>query len=141
MKKLISSLTLACVLGFEANLASAQVSKPPLTYLPNRNFSSREETPSVIVLQDTEDTNLKRVLRLFRSRAFGNNAHFTIAKDGKIYQTAPLNTNAGHAGKSIFNGRKRVNDFSIGIELVNKGDGKDPFTDSQYASLSRLVAW
>jgi len=127
-----------------ALLASlALPAKPPLTYLPNRNFTARpnNESPSVIVIHDTEDISLKRVLRLFRSRAFGNNAHFVIAKDGKIYQTAPLNMNAGHAGKSRFHGRNRVNDFSIGIELINRGNGSDAYPESQYRSLAKLVSW
>lgn len=115
--------------------------KPPFTYLPNQNYTVRNEAPSVIVIHDTEDNDLDRVLRLFRSRSFGNNAHFTISKTGKIYQTAPLNTNAGHAGKSVFRGRNRVNDFSVGIELINKGNGKDPFPEAQYVSLAKLVCW
>jgi N-acetylmuramoyl-L-alanine amidase len=141
MNKLLA-LTVAVCLGIAAP-ASAAPKKPPFQYLPNRNFTERpnQETPSVIVLHDTEDANLERVLRLFRSRSFGNNAHFVIAKDGKIYQTAPLSMNAGHAGKSRFKGRNRVNDFSIGIELINRGNGRDPFPEAQYRSLARLVAW
>lgn len=129
---------------FLANPAQAKSpEKPAFVYLPNQNFTLRpnNEKPSVIVLHDTEDNDLNRVLRLFRSRAFGNNAHFVIAKNGKIYQTAPLNTNAGHAGKSVFKGRHRVNDFSIGIELINRGNGKDPFPEAQYRSLAKLVRW
>jgi AmpD protein len=47
---------------------------------------------------------------------------------------------AWHAGPSRFEGREKVNDFSIGIELVNAQTGTDPFTDAQYASLIALTA-
>lgn len=117
--------------------------KPSIVYLKNTNFEPRPhgEVPSVIVLHDTEDDNLRRVLGLFTSRKFGKNAHFTVAKDGTIYQTAPIKSRAGHAGKSYFCNRTKVNDFSIGIEIINKGTGKDPYPESQYRSLANLLAW
>src|SRR5262249_56973566 len=64
-----------------------------------------------------------------------------VGKDGIIVQGVPESERAWHAGKSEFKGRKDVNDFSIGIELVNLGDDKDPYTDRQYRSLGRLVAY
>jgi N-acetyl-anhydromuramyl-L-alanine amidase AmpD len=36
-------------------------------------------------------------------------------------------------------GRERVNDFSIGIELVNANDGTDPYPKSQIESLKTLI--
>ena len=36
-------------------------------------------------------------------------------------------------------GRQRVNDFSIGIELVNLNDGIDPFPAEQIGALRRLL--
>jgi N-acetyl-anhydromuramyl-L-alanine amidase AmpD len=32
------------------------------------------------------------------------------------------------------------NESSIGIELVNRGDGKDPFTDKQLEALKALIS-
>lgn len=124
-------------------LLAALSVKPKLIYLPNSNYEPRPtgEVPSVIVLHDTEDLNLKRVLGLFTSERFGKNAHFTIAKNGTIYQTAPILMMAGHAGKSRFEGREKVNYFSIGIELINRGDGLDTYPNQQYYSLASLVKW
>jgi len=47
---------------------------------------------------------------------------------------------AWHAGVSCWNGKDNVNDFSIGIELENKGHefGYTPFSDAQMASLVEL---
>jgi len=36
-------------------------------------------------------------------------------------------------------GRERVNDFSIGIELVNLNDGEDPFPEEQIQAMRRLA--
>ncbi|KKQ40354.1 MAG: N-acetylmuramyl-L-alanine amidase, negative regulator of AmpC, AmpD [Candidatus Moranbacteria bacterium GW2011_GWC2_37_73] len=45
---------------------------------------------------------------------------------------------AWHAGVSkVPDGRTNVNDFSIGIEMINTKDGK--YTDDQYAALNSLI--
>jgi N-acetyl-anhydromuramyl-L-alanine amidase AmpD len=64
--------------------------------------------------------------------------HFIIDRKGKIYELAPVKNIADHAGRAkMIDGRTKVNDFSVGIELVNK---KDTFiTDEQYASLADLI--
>lgn len=56
-------------------------------------------------------------------------------------QAVPDGKAAWHAGKSRFKGRDSVNDFSIGIEIVNRGDNKDPYPDAQYGAVADLVAW
>ncbi|MCG8707466.1 1,6-anhydro-N-acetylmuramyl-L-alanine amidase AmpD [Brenneria sp. 4F2] len=62
-------------------------------------------------------------------------AHCLIRRDGEIIQYVPFHQRAWHAGVSVFKGRERCNDFSIGIEL--EGTDTLPFTTEQY---SRLVA-
>ena len=49
------------------------------------------------------------------------------------------NNKAWHAGRSKLYGRSNVNAFSIGIELVNKNDGQDPYPIEQLESLAWLV--
>ena len=123
--------------------AEAVAIRPKMIERPSPNG---EERPSgtvidTIVIHDTEDNNLHRVLGLFCSRRFGRSPHFTIDKAGKIYKHLDPKARGAHAGRSFFSGKPRVNDFSIGIELVNLGDGKDPFTEAQYHSLTKLVTW
>ena len=65
-------------------------------------------------------------------------AHFYIRRGGALTQFVPVHRRAWHAGESNFNGRPRVNDFSIGIEL--EGSDDQPFADCQYAALCRLTA-
>lgn len=64
-------------------------------------------------------------------------AHLLIRRDGSLYQFVPLHRRAWHAGQSCCEGRQRVNDFSIGIEL--EGTDDQPFEDAQYATLAALV--
>jgi AmpD protein len=64
-------------------------------------------------------------------------AHFLIGRDGSIIQFVPCGSRAWHAGVSVWRGRERCNDFSIGIEL--EGCDSMPFEAGQYEALSRLT--
>jgi len=48
-------------------------------------------------------------------------AHLVIERDGTVVQMVDFNRRAWHAGKSKFRGRKNVNAFAFGIEIVNPG--------------------
>ena len=64
-------------------------------------------------------------------------SHFLIRRNGSIIQFVPCRKRAWHAGVSSWQGRSRCNDFSLGVEL--EGSDFVPFTDEQYASLTRLT--
>ena len=64
-------------------------------------------------------------------------AHLLIRRDGGIKQYVPFNRRAWHAGVSLYQGRERCNDFSIGIEL--EGSVTQDYTDSQYQRLAEVV--
>lgn len=63
--------------------------------------------------------------------------HLLIRRNGEVVQFVPLGRRAWHAGASWCEGRARVNDFSIGIELEGSEDG--PYTDAQYRALTELT--
>ncbi|MCL4406028.1 MAG: N-acetylmuramoyl-L-alanine amidase [Patescibacteria group bacterium] len=64
--------------------------------------------------------------------------HFLIDRQGRIHELAPVENVADHAGKAQMpDGRANVNDFSIGIELVNKPDTF--MTIVQYEALAGLI--
>lgn len=65
-------------------------------------------------------------------------AHFLIRRDGTVLQFVATQQRAWHAGVSVFDGRERCNDFSIGIEL--EGTDFQPFDERQYQSLAQLSA-
>ncbi|MDP2573796.1 1,6-anhydro-N-acetylmuramyl-L-alanine amidase AmpD [Vibrio penaeicida] len=64
-------------------------------------------------------------------------AHCLIRRTGEIVQFVPFDKRAWHAGVSSFAGRKRCNDYSIGIEL--EGCEFDSYTLEQYGSLVELT--
>jgi len=64
-------------------------------------------------------------------------AHVLIDRQGECIQFVPFNKRAWHAGESSHRGRKRFNDFSIGIEL--EGSDHVPYTNVQYEQLACLV--
>lgn len=65
-------------------------------------------------------------------------SHLLIRRDGELLQFVPFYNRAWHAGASVYRGRERCNDFSIGIEL--EGSDDDAFEPAQYQVLSRTIA-
>ncbi len=64
-------------------------------------------------------------------------SHFVVRRDGALLQFVPCAMRAWHAGVSLWKGRARCNDFSIGIEL--EGTDTLPFEAAQYTMLARVV--
>ena len=64
-------------------------------------------------------------------------AHFLILRTGELVQFVSADARAWHAGVSLFDGRERCNDFSIGIEL--EGSDFVPFEAAQYRCLAALT--
>lgn len=64
-------------------------------------------------------------------------AHCLIRRDGEIIQYVPFHLRAWHAGQSLYQGKEKCNDFSIGIEL--EGTDFESFTSAQYDSLVKLT--
>jgi AmpD protein len=64
-------------------------------------------------------------------------SHFLIRRDGALVQFVPCRRRAWHAGESVWRGRERCNDFSIGIEL--EGADTVDYAAAQYATLGRLT--
>lgn len=65
-------------------------------------------------------------------------AHFLIRRDGELLQFVACQERAWHAGVSVWQGRERCNDFSIGVEL--EGCDRLPFAEAQYPVLAALVS-
>lgn len=63
-------------------------------------------------------------------------AHFFIRRTGELWQFAPVQARAWHAGASCWQGRAQCNDFSLGVEL--EGLEHQPFEPAQYAALAAL---
>jgi N-acetyl-anhydromuramyl-L-alanine amidase AmpD len=106
---------------------------------PNCDNRSGNAPVSCIVLHATVEPTTEGTIKIFLDTARQVSAHFVVGKDGRIVQMVPLEKRAWHAGVSVFDGVKRVNDYSIGIEIVNLNDGKDPYTDAQYRAVADII--
>ncbi len=85
-----------------------------------------------------DEFSLSKILDIYKS--YGVSPHYIIDRGGKIYRLAAEENIAYHAGESKTpDGRTGVNNFSIGIELINNKTEK--FTFSQYASLNDLLGY
>ena len=113
-----------------------------MTQSPSPNFQEREQGVLVdtIVLHATVFTTAAEVCEHFQKAEPGVSAHYTIDRDGAVFQHVSETKQAFHAGVSEMpDGRTSVNDFSIGIELINLNDGEDPYPEEQLCALELLV--
>lgn len=112
----------------------------PSTHSISRNGAS----VVAIVLHGTGGVNS---LQYFTHNERGVSIHYLIAKDGIVYAMVPETRGANHAGapsaRLVLNGRTwtagEINKVTIGIELENRQDGKDPYPDLQLHAMAELV--
>ena len=138
---LVLCITAGCLWGDRSPLVNSSLDAI-IFALPSPNQEPRPPGAVIdtIVLHHTASWNAQGALRTLTSPTSGVSAHFTIDESGLIYQHVSTENIAWHAGPSLDDrGRERVNDFSIGIELVNKGNGYDPYHEPQIASLRALI--
>jgi N-acetylmuramoyl-L-alanine amidase len=119
---------------------------PTIRDFRSPNFGSAEIAVEFLVLHYTA-CSLERTLEIFSSPDPGVCAHFVVDLDGTIvdlggFWKGPIRRGA-HAGKSSYELDEKtwvgLNEFSIGIEIVNFNGNLLPYTDAQYASLDHLT--
>lgn len=118
--------------------------KENIVWAPSPFSSRRPDSVAVdtIVLHHTVSDTAKSVVDWFNNPRARVSSHFTVDRDGTIYQHVSCFRQAWHAGASMdAYGRRDVNRFSIGIEMVNRGDGKDPWPEAQVRAVHNLVAF
>ena len=80
-----------------------------------------EMTPRAIVLHDTAGDLGEGSISWLTDKKSKVSAHFVVKRDGEIAQLANTNIKTWHAGASSWRGKSNLNDWSIGIEIVNPG--------------------
>lgn len=111
-------------------------------WIQSPNFNHRPVGTDIdtIVLHATVIPTLEATTEAFQRAASQVSAHFTVGKDGSYIQNVDTFERAWHAGVSVdVAGRHNVNDFSIGIEMVNLDDGKDPWPDAQVQVVHNII--
>ncbi len=107
---------------------------------PNWGPRPPQAVVDTVVVHHTANDSLEGTTKWFFTEQSKVSSHYTIGKDGSIVQHVSTFLRAWHAGASIDSqGRSNVNDFSIGIELVNLGDGKHPYPQPQLDALRLLI--
>ena len=111
--------------------------------MPSPNFNDRPDGIEInsIIIHYTGMKTAQDALDRLCDPASEVSAHYTIDMDGIIYNHVDPHMRAWHAGKSKWNNLNNFNDFSIGIELTNKGHefGYHPFPDEQIDALIELM--
>lgn len=111
------------------------------------NFDARPIEVRFLVIHYTA-VDLARTLEIFADPARKAAAHLVIDSDGALYECVPcwdgVALRAWHAGQSRWHDGaeqwEMLNDWSIGIELVNFNGNVIDFTEAQYAALADVVS-
>ena len=107
------------------------------------NYSPRKKNKIVkyIIIHYTGMKTLKSAYSKLNNPSSDVSCHYLVSRSGKIYNLMCLNFKAWHAGKSQWGNIKNLNDYSVGIELENKGHdyGYKNFSNNQYTSLKKLL--
>ncbi len=106
--------------------------------------SKEKRTIDTIVLHSSYNStggdpySVDKVISIWKSYEVA--PHYMIDRKGNIYRLVDDADIAYHAGVSKMpDGRTNVNDFSIGIEILNTKD--DKYTDAQYDAVNVLIAY
>jgi N-acetylmuramoyl-L-alanine amidase len=93
-----------------------------------------------LILHYTGMPSAAAALARLRDPSAQVSAHYLIDDDGTVVALVPESERAWHAGVSSWQGQPRLNDCSIGIELVNPGHewGYRAFSGAQYAACIEL---
>ena len=115
-----------------------------ITQRPSPNHSSRlGRAVTLIVTHHTASRTAEGAIRWLCDPESRVSAHYVIARDGAVTQLVPENLSAWHTGPCRWPGdagpTRSLNRESIGIELVNRGNGIEKFPIDQLVALSDLM--
>ncbi|MEM8841055.1 MAG: N-acetylmuramoyl-L-alanine amidase [Pseudomonadota bacterium] len=110
---------------------------------PNYGERRGVTSPDMIVIHYTGMATAAAALERLCDPGAEVSAHFLIDLDGTRTKLVHPRYRAWHAGVSCWGGVQDVNSNSIGIELVNPGEGAQycPFPEPQMAHLEALIAY
>ncbi|MCB0192024.1 MAG: N-acetylmuramoyl-L-alanine amidase [Anaerolineae bacterium] len=117
--------------------------QPAIRWVGSPNFNKRRRPDDItaIVIHATANSTLDGTISWFNNPSAQVSAHYTIGKDGQIVQHVHDIHRAWHVGRSKWQGRSGVDDFSIGIGFVNLDDGQDSYPEEQHQAAVELIAY
>ena len=114
-----------------------------ITYNFSPNCSKKKRLKSkikfIIIHYTGMQSEIESIKRL-KNPKYKVSCHYLINRKGKIIQMVKEKNIAWHAGRSMWKKFNNLNNYSIGVELVNKGHdfGYQNFTYQQISSLTKL---
>ena len=108
---------------------------------PNVDERTKDGAIDCVILHYTGMQTAEAALERLTDPGAQVSAHYFVHEDGAVARLVDEYRRAWHAGASCWQGRERLNDCSIGIEIVNPGHewGYRPFTEAQYQALEQLI--
>ena len=82
-------------------------------------LNTKGNKPLGVVIHHTATYNLNSTVRYFTKNTV--DVQFVLGHEGHVVQMVQCNKNAAHAGKSEWNSKKWLNNYYVGIEVVNIG--------------------
>lgn len=115
--------------------------KPEIKWVMSPNFKpAKKRKISCVILHATATGGLASPLEWLCLPASKVSAHYLIDKDGTVYGLVEEKNVAWHAGESFWQDQPHVNEFSVGIEMVNPNDGFYPYPEEQVQACLALTA-
>ena len=105
-----------------------------MRYRSPRNPERRVRASTELIVLHTTEAPARSSLNKLSDRG---EAHFCVTEDGGVYAIVDRDRVAFHAGRSMWNGKEDVDNFSIGIECVGYHD--KPMPAVQLAAIRTLV--
>lgn len=130
----IKRMSVAISISLLATSIFGQLSISNAYFSPrNRERDVRSKT-TLLILHTTEAVSSSALRKLSDM----GECHFCIDEAGRIFRIIDPRRVAFHAGRSMWNGKQEVDNFSIGIEVC--GNHNKPLNAAQTKSLSNLIA-
>ncbi|MBC7542659.1 MAG: N-acetylmuramoyl-L-alanine amidase [Candidatus Sericytochromatia bacterium] len=107
---------------------------------PNCNERSRRAITAIVLHHTASPDDALGIARYFFNPESRVSSHYIVGRNGSLVRCVPDFKRAWHAGPSIFRGVPDVNEYSIGIEICNRGDGAEVYPPNQVATVCKLVA-
>lgn len=119
--------------GFTLVALAAATFQILLALSPRNAHRPALRSKSYIILHTTEGAAAGALSKLRRN----GEAHYLVTRKGQIYRLIEDNRLAKHAGRSMWNGRRNVDEVSLGIET--EGYHNRPMTSIQEQALAFLL--
>ena len=103
-------------------------------YRSPRNPERKARASTELIVLHTTEAPARSSLNKLSERG---EAHFCVTEEGDVYAIVDRDRVAFHAGRSMWNGKEDVDNFSIGIECVGYHDKPMPMV--QLAAIRNLV--